>query len=326
MNDFELLALARLRDEVPLGEVSSRAEHLFRTGLEGQNAGKTAIPGASGRRAAVWGATRTARPTWWFAVAGGLTAALAAGAAGAVVLSSQPAIPASGTITVAELAYRTSAAAARQPDIRPGQWVYRQLVQSTPLLPPGSKGAPQATVRWATADDRTNAFFYHGKLVIGPWAGFLAFRGKTLRIPIPSPAVSYASLGSLPADPHALVTLFGNTYTNGTAPFRDWRAFQVIGSLLSSYVMPPRLTAELYRALGDIPGIKVDDHVLDLAGQPGIGFIVHLPGATGPAARFALEIVVNPRTYQFMGFQRLGQPNGVAVVRQALVSGPGVRP
>jgi hypothetical protein len=34
-------------------------------------------------------------------------------------------------------------------------------------------------------------------------------------------------------------------------------AFLVISELLSSYVMPPTLTAEMYQALGDIPGVSV---------------------------------------------------------------------
>lgn len=55
------------------------------------------------------------------------------------------------------------------------------------------------------------------------------------------------------------------------------RAVGVIGQLLSCYVMPPRLTAELYRALGDIPGVTVDDHAVDVAGQPGIGFLLRVP-------------------------------------------------
>ena len=147
-------------------------------------------------------------------------------------------------------------------------------------------------------------------------------------MPIYPPPVSFTSLGSLPADPRALAALLGRIgpYVPGDSGFPHLRALQVIGILLSSYVMPPRLTAELYRAMGDIPGVTVDDHAVDLAGQPGIGFLISVP-SLGNGGR--VENVVNRRTYQFMGYQVADMGihlSGYAVVRQALVSGPGVRP
>jgi hypothetical protein len=48
------------------------------------------------------------------------------------------------------------------------------------------------------------------------------------------------------------------------------REFDAIEDMITSYVMPPQLTAELYRALGDIPGVTVDEHAVDVAGRPGI--------------------------------------------------------
>ena len=322
MHDYELQALTRLREEVPLAPVSARAAHLFHSSLEQRDAGKTAVP-RTGPRARL----RRARPPWWPAVAVGLTGVLAAGAGAAIVLSTRPAAPGAGVITVAELAYRTSAAAARQPDVGPHQWVYREVVQYGGPPGMGETPEPSTSVRWATADDRTNAFFYHGRLVVGPWAAIVTWRGGTTRMAIPAPPVSYASLGSLPADPRALVSRLDSGYP---AVLHGWHAFTVIATLLSSYVMPPRLAAEMYRALGAIPGVTVDDHAVDVAGKPGIGFLVHIPRATGTAARFRLEIVVSPRTYQFIGFQNSGgqpgRPTGVAVVRQALVPRPGVRP
>jgi hypothetical protein len=96
--------------------------------------------------------------------------------------------------------------------------------------------------------------------------------------------------------------------------------------MLASYVMPPRLTAELYRALTDIPGVTVNGHAVDVAGRPGIGFISPaLPGAGNT------EIILSPRTYRLMGDDLLLGPcrqliNGTAILREALVSGPGVWP
>ena len=60
-------------------------------------------------------------------------------------------------------------------------------------------------------------------------------------------------------------------------------------------MLPPAREAELYRALGYIPTVKVDLHAKDIAGQTGIGFI--LP-ATPQSVN--LEIILVPVTYQYM--------------------------
>lgn len=96
--------------------------------------------------------------------------------------------------------------------------------------------------------------------------------------------------------------------------------------MLTSYLMPPRLTAELYQALGDIPGVTVSDHAVDVAGRHGIGFISPaLPG------RGRKEIILNPHSYRLMGDNLLWGPrqrllNGTAILHKALVSGPGMWP
>jgi hypothetical protein len=71
--------------------------------------------------------------------------------------------------------------------------------------------------------------------------------------------------------------------------------------------------------------VTLDQHAVDVAGRHGIGFISpDLPGAG------RTEIIVSPRTYRLMGDDTLlGQHrilSGTAILHQALVSGPGVRP
>jgi hypothetical protein len=98
-------------------------------------------------------------------------------------------------------------------------------------------------------------------------------------------------------------------------------------------VMPPALTAELYRVLGNIPGVTVDRHAADIAGRHGIGFRIALPDGQG--AGFD-ELILDPRTYALMGQQATAGPaagakagqviGGVAIVKSALVSGPGAMP
>ncbi len=274
------------------------------------------------------------RRPWRLAAAAGLAAAVAAGVVIAQVIAPGGTSPA-GALTVRELAYRAAAGAAAQPAVRPGQWVFWQ--EKTGARGCGS-GCGTFHV-WTTADPQKAAWVYRGKVVsirFGPFigqpqpsivpqdrGGGWAVGGASGKIP-----VSYAGLISLPRDPGALVRYLGQL----SVPHpRGWgspaaRAFTIIGMMLTSYVMPPRLTAELYRALGDIPGVTVNEHAVDVAGRPGVGFISPpMPGAGNT------EIILNPRTYRLMGQSLVLGPrhqlvNGTAILRQALVSGPGVWP
>ena len=102
--------------------------------------------------------------------------------------------------------------------------------------------------------------------------------------------------------------------------------------------MPPALTAELYRALGDISGVTVDQHAVDVAGRAGIGFQITAPhsptaDAPGPRGRSAYP---QPKTDDLMAVQTLVNQrrsalprdtlSGTAILKTALVSGPGILP
>lgn len=321
MNETELLA--RLREEVPFEDASPRAERLFLAGLEQA----PSSPNTIRRAAARWRGGRRPHLGWRLAVAGGLSAAVAT----AAVVVVHPGGTGS-SITVRELAYRAATAAGRQPAVRPGQWVYWKETRSR-----ARSGIFQV---WTTADSGKAAFVAHGKVYfihfpgprgrqyIGqpegsspPGRGTVA-SGETGTMP-----VRYAALGSLPRSPQALLRYLANLPLHhrngwGTAPVRE---FTIIQELLTTYVMPPHLTAELYRALGDIPGVTINHHAADVAGRHGVGF-------TGPAEPGGgnEEIILNPHTYHLMGYDLLGlrhQPlNGVAYLRVALVRGPGVLP
>ncbi len=258
---------------------------------------------------------------------------LAAGAAAAVVaaaalsVTSGSAAPARA-LTVAELSYRAAAAAARQPDLRPGQWVYRKWTDENP----GSHPLFNTAESWTTADRSKYAIFDHGKLRV--------FRIPPLPVPGLHLSIPYRSIGSLPADPRALVTWLDHYGCTGPPPppgiTGRWHgcltdAFFLIENAIGAYVMPPRFTAELYRALTDIPGVTVDNNAVNVAGQRGIGFRLRGSLQRSP---FFMEIILSRRTYAYIGSSMLSatehgvviQNHGAAVVRQALVSGPGVRP
>src|SRR5215472_9059591 len=110
--------------------------------------------------------------------------------------------PAVGTVTATELAYRAAAAAARQPAVPPGQWVYRRYL--TKYL---TKDFTSRTTQfWTTADSLRAAWtsaggkvhFFGGQASLGMTAapvkkvhGVWALLGFA-RLPVP-----YARLGSL---------------------------------------------------------------------------------------------------------------------------------
>jgi hypothetical protein len=324
--------LARLREEIPLEEASQKAERLFLAGLEDTPSG----PGGTRRPLVRWRGAGRSHLGWRLALAGGLSAAVAAAVTVAVVVAVPHWGGAGSTIAVRELAYRAAAAAERQPQVRPGQWVYWKETRS--------RTRSSIFQVWTTADSTKAAFLAHGKVhfihfpnsgpqYIGqpegdslPGTGTVT-SGETGTIP-----VKYADLGSLPHSPQALLRYLANLplYHRsgwGPAPVRE---FVIIEELLTTYVMPPRLTAELYRALGNIPGVRVNDHAVDVAGRPGIYFTSPaLPGGGN------MGIIINPHTYRLMGTATIGRPspgsaprvlNGVAYLRVALVRGPSVMP
>jgi hypothetical protein len=327
MNETELLA--RLREEIPLEGASPKAERLFLAGLDDAPGG----PGSTRRAMARWRGRRRPHLGWRLALAGGLSAVVAAAA---VVVAVSHSGGAGGIITVRELAYRAAAAAERQPQVRPKQWVYWKETRSR---------ARSSIFRvWTTADSTKAAFVAHGKVhpihfpggggqFIGqPEGSPLPGRGTTTGGETGTIPVKYAGLGSLPRSPQALLRYLANLPLPhrsgwGPAPVRE---FVIIEELLTTYVMPPRRTAELYRALGEIPGVTVDTHTTDVAGRPGIGFLHSVQPAAG-----AEEIIIDPRTYRLMGTGTWGRPspgsaprvlNGVAYLQVALVRGPGVMP
>jgi hypothetical protein len=162
---------------------------------------------------------------------------------------------------------------------------------------------------------------------------FLTTDGLGADIPL-----TYAELGSLPRSPAALDRYLASLPLPGGEP-APVREFEIIDGMLFTYVMPSALTAELYRALGHIPGVTVDQHAVDVAGRAGIGFQItapHSPGADAPVREVA-QLILNPKTYDLMAVQTLSTNqrrsslprhtlSGTAILKTALVSGPGILP
>ncbi len=331
MDELELLT--RMRAEVPQAEVSPQDVDHFLTALQDRF-----VPRRYGRigrlrLARAWNGPRLSlRVT----LTAGVAASVAAGATIALT-SGHQAAPAERTGLTAEvLGNRAAAAALATPAPRPGQWVYRQSTcQDFMLIGPNGVPCDGPTEQtWSTPDASKVIYLYGGPLVTSP---FRHLPPPPPEPPPPSVAI-YRARATLPRDPRALV-VYINRYGSGSQASRDAETLSTIGDLLANYVDTPALTAEQYHALADTPGVRADVNAVDVAGRHGTGFFLQAPRTGGDLTNSAVEVIVNPRTYQFMGLKQwnwtVGSPmnsknnsslNSTALLREAFVSGPGVQP
>jgi len=296
MNEMDLLA--RFRDEVPAA-VSPHAEALFTTGMNSERPVIPAPRPSHGQR------SRMFTP-----IAAGLAAAaVAASVVVGTVLTGGSAPSGPATLTVKLLADRAAAAALTGPPVSAGQWVYLKEMWETPTGP-GHAEQKITQVQWQTADG--------SKTDTGG--------GHLITVTQGTSQPRYSQLSALPASPAALDRYFERLEypgTNATQANKDVAAFSIIEGILVRYVTPPGLTAELYQALADIPTVRVNPQVRDIAGRAGVAFV--LPATS---QSMILEIILNPASYSFMaqaGWQG-SQFTEEAILQQALVKGPGVRP
>jgi hypothetical protein len=279
-------------------------------------------------------------------VLAGLTAAATAAAITVALLtqSAEPERSAAASPAVKELAYRVAAVAATRPAVPPGQWMYWREKLVTTVAPAAGTAEHDTFQVWTTADSEKAAYLQKGKVALMPFQPCSHSAGcQYIGQPVPATLpdgqgetvtgvagkvpVSYAGLRSLPRSPAAL-----DRYLAGL-PLRGWgpapvREFEIIKELLITYVMPPALTAELYRALGSIPGVTVDHDAVDVAGRRGVGFQITLPRLAGGEID---QLILDPATFSLMGQQLLlagsGRVlSGTAILSTAPVSGPGVLP
>ena len=302
MNDMDLLA--GFRADVPERPVSAGTEHRFHAAVHQT---KRCFPTLRVPRL-----PRHPRRMLLAPLAIGAVAALVLGLVTSHAGTSTPpaASPGQTSLTVRLVADRAATAALDQPAVLPGQWVYREIqykITGSRLQGLGSGGTETT---WMTAD------------------GTLGHIGGPAVVPL-LPAPPYADLGSLPSNPAALERYLAVQPVSGFQGLRTTDraavAFSEIEGLLWNYVLPPELTAELYRALAYVPGVTVNAHATDIAGRRGIAF--ELSGTHGPGTKQGL--ILSPSDYALMATGSLGthRPRTIqlAILRQALVSHPGDR-
>jgi hypothetical protein len=347
MDEMDLLTA--MRDEVPLAPPSPTAERLFRAGLTADNPSERPrptrrlrfLPGVVDAR----GQLRWQRLAIPAVLAVGLTAALVTislpQGSGTPPSQASEGPPAGTTISAQLLADMASKVVLSQPPVKPDQWVYQKIENYTAPTKGITSNVPskavQVQTQWVMADGAdqqwgpVNGHMIGGLVLTGPSAK----AGEKI---LASAASAYSKLSSLPKNPAALEAYFADNiaYHNPTPALRAEQAYIKIQSMLSSEILPPSLTAELYHAFADIPGIIAEKNVKDISGQTGVEFIL-------PQSPYSVNLgtILSATTYQYLGQatwsghapyvrEKNGQASGSydeeVLLAQALVSGPGQTP
>jgi len=212
--------------------------------------------------------------------------------------------------SAAQLVAFATRAAAASPPFNPGphQWIYADVLQATSSAGGGGYlyGPPDQRLNqktWTRVDYQEYAYLEHGRLVIA--ASNVPRSARTGRavqpVPFGWPSASYRYLDSLPTSPARLLAVIRHNLTTQPDPIGaegagDAGVFYAIQALMQNPVLPPRLLAALYGVLARDPAVHFERSVTDLAGRTGVGFSTVQDGYVKE------QIVINPRTYAYMGY------------------------
>ncbi|MFE9603459.1 CU044_5270 family protein [Streptomyces hokutonensis] len=83
--------------------------------------------------------------------------------------------------------------------------------------------------------------------------------------------LTFRQLQALPTDPDALLKRFSGDAANVSAARRTEVVVENLGAIVDEATLLPDLSAAIYRALAELPGVSVVDHVKDAAGREGVG-------------------------------------------------------
>ena len=101
---------------------------------------------------------------------------------------------------------------------------------------------------------------------------------------------------------------------------RAAEAFTTIGDLMNAQVVPPQVSAALFRAASLIPGVTLVPDATNAVGRPGIAVAFDSPTrlANGRSYVVRQEWIFNKSTLQFTGESTVA--NGVVTVSTAVLS------
>jgi hypothetical protein len=281
------------------------------------------------------GRVRARRPRRRAMAAGGVVAAAAVAALVTIAVTGPGNMPrpphaaapqAAAPVTAAHLLAQVAAAAARQEGpAGSGQFWYiqtelAQVPANSAVLPKPHERQEWLSVKGACVPGEIN----------DPTFGFdhqpLGNADQSGPCPKPSFATppTEAWLESLPTDPHTLLNMLSAATSGYAGAAKDHAEFTAIGDLFDGAIVPPQVSAGLFRAAALIPGVTADQHVTDVLGHPALAV-----GFTGGGARD--EWLFNPRTLRYVGERSInistGQVGGSsAIAVQAFVDHVGEVP
>lgn len=208
---------------------------------------------------------------------------------------------------------------------RPGQWSYAKTLSASSSKGDGGSlfGPPDLRVtreEWRSIDGKQTAFMDKGKLRTGAGGAVQRAAGAEGEVQSPtgaeqtapwatSPRMDYPYLLSLPTEPAALLAEVGrnieqeNGPNKATAEQRASRTFQIMEIWMRDVALPTKLRSAMYRALGQIPGVKYEGKAADIAGRSGVTFYRIEEGY------LRTEIMVDPVSHQYLGFRAIAVRN-----------------
>ena len=179
---------------------------------------------------------------------------------------------------------------------RPDQWIYVENRYLSPSALAADKGQqPDVTTRvWTKAD---------GTQVAGTNPETGALETWTQR-------TDYPELAQLPTDPDVLLSLLRAelmaTPSDPRAPRAiiattpdewDGLLFLRIARILDANLLPPTVTAALWRAAALVPGVTLSPETIDAGGRPAIAV-----GRIQDGWRFE-QLLLDPDTHEFVGYR-----------------------
>lgn len=144
-------------------------------------------------------------------------------------------------------------------------------------------------------------------------------------VPASLEAPNYHYLETLPTDPDKLLAALRadrGMYKQTVSP--DDALWMSLDALINnSVVMPPKLTAAVYRTAAQVPGITLVDDVTDAAGRHGIG-VTRTVAFDGSRTTW----IFDPKTYQYLGERSVSSNDSMvtAVVGRGVVDQAGQLP
>ncbi|MEV6592195.1 CU044_5270 family protein [Streptomyces acidicola] len=174
-------------------------------------------------------------------------------------------------------------------------------------------------------DDREGV----GRMTLKPSGGSLEIGGKKVELPQRRDTgreTDYRALSTLPTDPDKMrdwLYRVSSAEVEEERPDKDNAAFVLFGDLIHESLMPPKVSAALYRAAAKIPGVEVVRNVKDSVGREGIAISRESGGVRE-------EQIFDAKTFTYLGEREVdenGKVTGMsAVLERTVVDKAGQRP